>query len=138
MKKAELVAKAIEVLENDGSIFCRCIDELDCWNGFADGWRCYPMYELDDLFHGCKVSEFLEKIDTANFDLRDDYFQDTIYGLRSVADVYDAYIDETDAGEVLDNLLENYSNLDIYYIDEDLDEVLQKIVDEEFDDAEEK
>lgn len=132
MKKNELVERAIEIIE-DCEVFVDCVNELDSWNGFADGWRCYPMDELDDLFCDCKVSEFLEKVDTSNFDLSDDYIQDTIYGLRSVSDIYEAYADETDEGSILDELIENYGNIDIHYINNELDELVEALCNEDFD-----
>lgn len=63
----ELKNEAIEALENDDDLFCTMIDELDGWNGFADGFRCFPMFEIDELFSGCPISEFLDKL---GYDLR--------------------------------------------------------------------
>ena len=86
----ELVENAIEMLENDGELFVDMIDELDSWDGFADGYRVYSMDEIDELFYDCKVSEFLSKL-ADGFDLNEDYFADTIYGLESIADKEDYY-----------------------------------------------
>lgn len=131
MKKKELIEKAMELL-NDSSIFCQCVEELDSWNGFADGFRCYPMNELDDLFCDCKVSDFLQKVDTDNFNLADDYFIDTIYGLQSTDDSYSTYMDYTDAGEVLDNLIDCYFDITLRWIDQELDEVVQQLAEADF------
>ena len=46
----EMKREAIETLRNNDEIFIDMVNELDSWNGYADGFRCYPMYELDDLF----------------------------------------------------------------------------------------
>lgn len=131
MKKKELIEKAIELL-NDSDIFCQCVEELDSWNGFADGFRCYPMYELDDLFCDCKVSDFLQKVDTDNFNLSDDFFIDTIYGLQSTDDAYSTYMDYTDAGEVLDNLIDCYFDITLRWIDAELDEVVEQLAEADF------
>lgn len=133
MKREQLVAEAIEILENDKNIFINCVNELDCWNGFANDWRCYPMEELDEWFCDYKPSEFLREIDFEDFDINDDYFQETIWGIQSTNDVYDAYTQNVDAGELFDNLLMEYCNLNIQYIDSALDELLERIDNEDYD-----
>ena len=129
----ELVKSAIEMLENDGELFVEMIDELDAWDGFADGYKVYSMDELDELFYDCKVSEFLSKL-ADDFDLNDDYFADTIYGLESIADKEDYYRDNFDCGDVLDNVISNYNHL--YISDSDFDELIDAIVNYSEDDDE--
>lgn len=121
----ELVENAIEMLETDGELFVDMIDELDSWDGFADGYKVYNMCELDDLFCDCKVSEFLNML-ADDFNLNDDYFADTIYGLESIADKEDYYRDNFDCGEVLDNVIDNYNHL--YISDSEFDELIDAIV----------
>ena len=57
MKKTyqQLVLEAIDILNNDDEIFCDMINELDAWNGYADGFRCYCMEDLDELFYGVSL-----------------------------------------------------------------------------------
>ena len=112
-KYAELIDKAREMLEEDAELFCQMIDELDSWNGYADGFRVFDMYMLNDLYYGQPASKLLEDINGNHFDLSDEYFVDTIYGLRSIEDKYVEYSDNVDVGELLDNIIENYSNLDL-------------------------
>lgn len=133
MKREQLIKEAIEILESDKDIFINCVNELDSYNGFANEWRCYPMEELDDWFYGCKPSEFLNQIDFEEFDINDNYFQETIWGIQSTNDVYDAYTQNVDAGELFDNLLMEYCHLDINYIDSALDELLERIDNEDYD-----
>ena len=121
----EMMTTALEMLENDGDLFVDMIDELDSWDGFADGYKVYSMDELDELFYDCKVSEFLSKL-ADGFDLNDDYFADTIYGLESIADKEDYYRDNFDCGYVLDNVINNYNHL--YISDSDFDELIDAIV----------
>ena len=121
----EMMTTALEMLENDGDLFVDMIDELDSWDGFADGYKVYSMDELDELFYDCKVSEFLSKL-ADGFDLNDDYFADTIYGLESIADKEDYYRDNFDCGDVLDNVISNYNHL--YISDSDFDELIDAIV----------
>lgn len=129
MKYEELVKAAINNLEDDERIFTYVIEELDSWNGFADGFRVYNMCDLDEFFYGLKPTELLEKL-CEDFDVRCEYFADTIYGLESVADINDVadwYKDHTSAEEVYDNLLENLCHIDLECIDHDFAELMEQI-----------
>ena len=134
MKKEQLINEAIEILKDYDNVFCECVEELDAWNGYADRFRCYYMSELDDIFYGCKLTEFLEKIARECFDFKDEFFIDTIYGLQSTDDKTEVYRDNVDTGELLDNLIENYCHLDINWIDKALDELLEMIDNGDYDD----
>ena len=123
---AELVQKAIEELENNDELFIGCVDELDSWDGFADGFRAFEMCELDELCSGMTVSEFVEKM--CNFDSRDDYFYFSIWGIETTDSKIDLYRENVEAGELLDNLIEDYSNIDIKWIDSDFDELISEII----------
>lgn len=107
--------EAINTLKNDDDLFVDMITELDNWNGYADGFRAYPMYELDDLFCDCKVSEFLSKI-TDTFSLQDEYMVDTIYGLDSTNDIVDLYRINVWEADLLDSLIDNIDN--VYFTDD--------------------
>ena len=136
-KYEELVKDAMAMLEDDADLFVEMINELDSYNGFADGFRCCGMYELDDLFCDCKVSEFLEKVDGDNFNLADEYFCDSIWGLQSVDDIYTHYCDNTCVEDVYDAIIDNYNHL--YFNDKDFEELIEEIVnysDEDEDDEE--
>ena len=122
----ELTARALEILEDD-EIFTQAIEELDSWNGFLDDERMYNMDDLDDLFCGCKVSEFAEKIGR-NFDFRDNYIIFTIYGIESTDETpSEHYRDLYDNGEILDNLREYNGRINIEWIDSELAEILDKL-----------
>lgn len=126
MMYSELIQKAIAELDNNDDLFVEMVNELDSWNGFADGFRAYPMYELDDLFCDCKVSDFLNKL-APGFNLRDEYMVDTIYGLDSTDDCAALYRDNVDSGELLDNIIDNYNNL--YFSDSDFEKLIKSIID---------
>lgn len=136
MKLANLKNAALEMLKENENLFCDMIEELDNLNGFADGFRCYPMAELDDLFSCVKVSEFVQKLGR-HFDFYDDYMMDTIYGLESTNDRGEIYLAHTDEEDVLDNVIDNASHLWLDY-DEDFAELIDAIVnyDEDEDDPE--
>lgn len=115
MKKTieELKNDALEMLKNNEELFVELVNELDAWNGFADGYRAYPMYELDELFGDTKLTIFLENL-APDFNFRDEYLTDTIYGISSTDNIYDWYIYNTSEEEVLNNVIDNYNNLYIY------------------------
>lgn len=127
MKYNELISKAIETLKDDDRIFTYTIEELDNWNGFADGFRAYRMDEIDELFSGVSIGDFLDKL-SSSFDHTDEYFVDTIFGLTSTNDLAEHYRDNVDEGELLDEIIENYDNLDIEWIDEDFDKLVKNII----------
>lgn len=126
-KYEELIEKAIEELKDNDDLFVDCVNELDSWNGFADGFRGYPMYELNDLFYGVSVGDFLDKL-ASGFNHNDEYFIDTIYGLDSCNDLAEHYRDNVDEGELVDRLIEEYNNIDLNWIDSDFDELIESIV----------
>lgn len=124
-----LIAEAIERLESDDDLFIRCIEELDNWNGFADGFRAYPMWKLDDLFGDMKLSDFLDRL-APGFNNRDEYMIDSIYGLDSTDDVADHYRSNVDEGELIDNLIDRYDDIDLEYIDSDFSKLIGYIIEE--------
>ncbi len=134
MTYQEMIEKAIQTLKDDDSIFCDMVDELDIWNGYADGFRAYDMYELDELHYGMKLSDFLERV-TKDFNLHDNYFYYSIYGLESTDDKAGLYRDNVDEGELLDEIIDKKNNL--YFNDSDFESLIDDIInarDEEDDD----
>ena len=115
----------MDELKNNDELFTACVDELDSWNGFADGFRAWDMCELDEFYCDCKVSKFLSDIVEGSFNLNDDWFYFSIYGLESTSDKVDLYRTNTDEGEVLDNLID--SNVNLRWIDEDFNDLLTAI-----------
>ena len=106
----DLREKAIDMLKDSDDLFVVMVNELDSYNGFADGFRAYPMYEIDDLFYGVKIGDFLDKL-ASNFNHTDEYFYDTIYGLESTDSIVDLYRDNVDIDDLLDTLIEDYPHI---------------------------
>lgn len=121
----ELINKAIEELKDNDDLFVEMVNEVDGWNGFADGFRAFPMYEIDDLFHGVSIGDFLDKL-SSSFDHTDEYFVDTIYGLSSTNDITEHYRDNVDEGELLDEIIDNANHL--YFSDNDFEELVNEII----------
>ena len=124
----ELYNRAVEMLDDYDDLFVDMVNELDSYNGFADGYRCYDMGELDDLFCGCSIGDFLDKI-TEDFNHRDNYIVDTIYGLESTDYVEDVYRDNTNSEEVLDALLDEIGGcFNPYFSDSEFEEIIKELL----------
>lgn len=123
-KYNELMEQALEMLKSDDDLFCEMVEELDSWNGFADGYRCFPMWEIDEFFCDCKVSDFLDKL-VNSFRHTDEFFFDSIYGIDSTNDRTDLYKSNTDEGEVLDNVIKYKNHL--YFSNSDFESLLDEI-----------
>ena len=135
MKTIEnLKEEALEMLLNDDDLFCSMVDELDSWNGYADGFRCYEMSELDELFCDVKVSDFLDKL-AAGFCHTDDYFYDSIYGIDSTDDKTDLYRCNVSETDLLDEIIDKANHL--YFYDSDFEELISDIVNYTGDDDDE-
>lgn len=106
----DLRAKAVEMLKDNDDLFVAMVGELDSYNGYADGFRAYPMDEIDDLFYGVKIGDFLDKL-TDDFKHTDDYFYETIYGLDSTNSIVDLYHDNVDEDDLLEQLIEYYPHI---------------------------
>lgn len=63
--------------------FNEAIEALDWWNGYLGDDRYYEMYELDELIGEKKPSEMLKLVRNTNFDIYDDYFYFSIWGIES-------------------------------------------------------
>ena len=120
----EMMDKAVEMLKENDDLFCEMVNELDSWNGFADGFRAFPMDELDELFGGMKLTDFLDII-TTDFNPRENYFIETIWGLESTDWLPDHYRSNVDEEELLENIIENRSNL--WISDNEFEELLDEI-----------
>lgn len=127
-KYSEMIQRATEELINNDDLFISCVDELDSWDGYADGFRAYEMCMIDDFYCDCKASKLLDDM-TGDFNKNDDYFYFSIYGLESTDDKVALYRDNVDEGELLDKIIEEYSNIDLEWIDKDFDELISEIVD---------
>lgn len=120
----EMREEAIEMLENDDELFCNMVEELDSWNGYADGYRAYGMDELDEQYYDCPASKVINDL-TEDFSINDNYFYFSIYGLESCDDKAELYRDNTTEEEVLDAVLDNYPHL--WFSDTDFKDLIEEI-----------
>ena len=130
----EMMDKAVKMLKENDNLFCDMVNELDGWDGFADGFRAYPMWELDELFGGMKLTDFLDII-TTDFNPRENYFIDTIWGLESTDWLADHYRDNVHEEELLENIIEKRPYLRIS--DNEFEELLDEIEEAGDEEAEE-
>ncbi len=112
----------------------KIIDTIQCeeddkivkmWNELQDAYRydehIFYMWVLNDLFTGQTVTDFLNAIDMSNFDLNNDYFVDSIYGLKSISDIYDV-IDFDELAEYIEEEMESFGIPELEEILENADE----------------
>ena len=66
----------------------------------------------------------------SDFNVNDDYFYADIYGLHSTDYIVDVYRNRTDAGEVLDNLVEQFMNVEVR--NAELSELVEAFYNEDF------
>jgi hypothetical protein len=121
----ELEDKAREILEDNDELFNDVCEDLDAWDGFLDDDRLYPMCELEELYSGMNLIEFLELIDGNDFDVNDEYFYHDIYGLHSTDDR--DYKAVKSVEEVLDALKDNYMHCDYSLRGEFLGDILEAL-----------
>lgn len=123
-----LMEQALEEVKNNDDLLVKMVDELDGWDGYADGFRGFPMYELNDIFYGCSLTDFLDKLGR-HFDHNDNYFIDTIYGIESTDDLAEVYRNNVDEGTLLDDFIEQYElgHVDIWS-DDDFKKLLDDII----------
>lgn len=85
---------------------------IDCYNGSLEELRFYWMEDLDELFCGVKPTELLEKL-TSDFDVMQDGFKCTIYGLDSCS-YTDAVQDMKDsANDIIGGLMQDFDEIDL-------------------------
>lgn len=85
---------------------------IDCYNGSLEELRFYWMEDLNDLFCGVKPTELLEKL-TSDFDVMQDGFKCTIYGLDSCS-YTDAIQDMKDsANDIIAGLMRDFDKIDL-------------------------
>lgn len=126
-RKQYVYDKAIAILEGDEDVFVDVCEELDAWNGFLGDSRCYEMDMIDEFF--TKPSELLDKMD--DFNANDSYFYFTAYGYVSTTDdKHSVYSDDYNSYDVLDALIDNYSNVDVY--NDTLNQLLEILNNDDF------
>lgn len=129
MKRSEIYEKALLMLKENDDLYIECINELDSWNGYADGFRAFSMCELDDFYIDRKATDLLKDL-TEDFNINDEYFYFTIWGLESTDDIASLYRSNTYESDVLDNLIEYYNEITIWGYPE-FDEVLSILAEED-------
>ena len=120
--------KAIDILEYEDDTFDEACEALDGWNGFLGESTCYSMDMIDEFFS--RPSELVEKMDEFNPD--NEYFYFTAYGyVDTTDDKHAIYKDAFSAEEVLDELIDNFCNVDLRESRE-LNELLAVLTSENF------
>jgi hypothetical protein len=121
----ELEDKAREILEDYDELFNNVCEDLDDWDGFLGDDRLYQMGELEDLYSGTSLIDFIELIEGNEFNVNDEYFYHDIYGLHSTDDK--DYKNVRGVSEVLDALKDNYMHCDYSLRGEFLGDILEAL-----------
>ena len=115
-------------LKNDDDAFIEVVEELIHWNNFIDV-EAFPMDEIDEICYGMKPSELIEKM-TSDFNLSDDYFYFSIWGLESCNDRAELYRDECEIDDIIDAIEDYYSHLS--FCDSKLDALAEVLYNADF------
>jgi len=97
------------------------VSDVNAWNGSLEEYAFYSMESLNEFFDGVKPTELLSKL-AKGFDVNDDGYKDTIYGLESCS--------KNDAVEEIKNNIEEVAEeiasvKDDIYLPESLQELLE-------------
>lgn len=120
----DLKAKALGMLKDNDELFTEMVNELDSYNGFADGFRAYPMWEIDEFHYGISIGDFLDRL-TSDFNHNDEYFYYSTNGLESTNSIADLYHDNVDEDDLLEQLIEYYPH--IFFSDSGLEEIVEAL-----------
>lgn len=124
------MATKFEVIKNwmeniaDNNDLISIVRQVNSWNGSLEEYNFYDMDELDELFCGVKLADFLSKL-APNFNHGDEGFRDTVYGIEScsVQDVVDEIKDNIE--EVAEAIADTMEEDDIW-IPSSLEELLEE------------
>ena len=121
----ELRNELVEMLEADDELFIEMVNEVNSWNGAFDEARAYSMDELDEILCGLSPTEVIEALGD-DFNINDDFFYDTIWGLESTDYLEEHYRDEVDVNDLVYEIEENFKHL--YCTDDDFWAIAEELV----------
>ena len=86
-------------------------DVVDIWNEYCDKQNYFDdkylyMDEFDDLFCGCTPLKIAEVVYQEDFNPRQDYFKEGVYGVTSYEDAW-ACVCDMDLDSLVDYIVEN-------------------------------
>ena len=113
-----------EWLENEATDddILQIVSEVNSQNGSLEEYVFYDMEELDELFYNVKPTDLLSKL-ADDFDVKDDGYKDTIWGLESCSK--DDAVEEIKNN--IDEVVEEIEDvIDEIYLPESLQEMLEE------------
>lgn len=128
----EKYRKLLEQMLESDDIFDKCLVEGLRWDGYYHyGFsEVYSMDELDEICYGMSFEEFFDKVHNNHFSTDDEYFIWDDDGIQSLEDdeaKHSYYTGQTDIADLATYLIENYSHLQLEWIDSTLDEIVSTI-----------
>ena len=128
----EKYRKLLEGMLERDELFDKCVVEGLRWDGYYhyEFSEVYSMDELDEICYGMSFIDFLDKVHNNHFSTDDEYFIWDAEGIQSLEDdeaKHKYYTDQTDISDLATYLIENYSHLNLEWIDNVLDNVVATI-----------
>ena len=120
-----------EYLLNNMEVTKEVVHYLNSWNSCLDYLEVCNMEDLDECLEGYEPSEIINMIfyGDGTFNPNRDYFRFDAYGNLESLDEYDLEVEyKLYLDEIVEALLENMDNIDIY--DDELQDMLDKIREE--------
>lgn len=92
------------------------VSEVNSWDGSLEEYAFYDMDSLDEFFRGVKPTELLSKL-ADDFDINDEGYKDTMYGLESCSK--DDIVEEikNNAEEIAEQIVQAMEETDLYLPD---------------------
>ena len=126
-KKIAIIKNWIEnIADNDDLV--SVVSSVCSWNGSLSEYEFFEMDSLNEFWGGCKVPDFLEKL-APNFNVSDDGYIDTIYGLQSIS-LADASQDIRDNSEEVAEAIAEAMEEDDIYLPTTLENELEELEEE--------
>ena len=98
--------------------FFEMLEIADSYDGYLDGERYYEMDLFDEFFCNYSPTDLLYSIDGDNFNIRDAYFKDTVWGIQSCDEKdYDLLIDRDFMETIIDTYIDEISSYSCYEFD---------------------
>ena len=112
MTKYEIIKNWVENIADTDDLIS-IVRNVNCWNGSLEKYNFYYMDELDELFYGVKLTDFLNNL-APNFNTGHDGFIESYSGLES-CNAIDVATDIRDNAEEVAEYIENaIDESDIY------------------------
>lgn len=81
--------------------------------------RPLPMDDFNDIMHGSNLLEIANEAVKNNFDINNDYFIESIYGIQSISNIYDYVVNNADYVGCIYDIALYYSDVENVHFESD-------------------